>query len=121
MHVTKEVHGVLCMSPKKYIDRMVESYVRMFGQKPKQSYTSPLEKGDHPECDTSDLLDAEGVTQYQSLVGQLQWAISLGRLDIATAVMTMSSFRSCPRIGHLERAKRICGWLLKMKDACIRF
>src|SRR5210317_1116314 len=67
------------------------------------------------------ILEPEGVTQYQSLVGQLQWAISLGRLDIATAVMTMSSFRSCPRIGHLARAKRICGYLLNMKEACIRF
>ena len=117
----RDEHGVLCMSPRKYIDRMTDAYVRMFGQKPRTSYGSPLEKGDHPECDTSDLLDPEGVTQYQSLVGQLQWAISLGRMDIATAVMTMSSFRSCPRAGHLDRAKRICGYLLKMKDAAIRF
>lgn len=117
----RDEHGTLCMSPKKYIARMVDSYERMFGQKPKTTYTSPLEKGDHPECDTSELLEPEGVTQYQSLVGQLQWAISIGRLDIATAVMTMSSFRSCPRIGHLERAKRICGYLHKMKEACIRF
>ena len=113
--------GMLCMSPTKYINRMVEAYERMFGQKPKTNYSSPLEKGDHPECDTTELLDAEGVTQYQSLVGQLQWAISLGRLDIATAVMTMSSFRSCPRIGHLDRAKRIWGYLLKMKHAAICF
>ena len=117
----RDNHGVLCMSPRKYIDRMTDAYQRMFGQKPKTNVSSPLEKGDHPECDTSDLLGPEGVTQYQSLVGQLQWAISLGRLDIATAVMTMSSFRSAPRIGHLDRAKRICGYLLKMKHACIRF
>ena len=93
------------MSPRKYINRMVDAYERMFGEKPRTTASSPLEKGDHPELDTSDLLDSEGVTQYQSLVGQLQWAISLGRLDIATAVMTMSSFRSCPCQGHLDRAK----------------
>ena len=117
----RDEHGTLCMSPKKYIERMTEAYVRMFGEKPKTTYRSPLEKGDHPECDISELLDPEGVTKYQSLVGQLQWAISLGRMDIATAVMTMSSFRSCPRSGHLDRAKRICGYLLRMKDAAIRF
>ena len=109
------------MHPLKYIDCMVESYVRLFGKKPSTAVTSPLEKGDHPECDTTELLDPDGVTIYQSLVGQLQWAVSLGRLDIATAVMTMSSFRSAPRLGHLERAKRICGYLYKMKDGCIRF
>jgi len=38
------------------------------------------------------------------------------------AVMTMSSFMAQPHFGHLERVKRICGYLYKMKDAaiCIR-
>ena len=43
--------GVLCMAPKKYIDRMSDIYLRLFGTKPKTLYTSPLEKGDHPELD----------------------------------------------------------------------
>jgi hypothetical protein len=51
----------------------------------------------------------------------MQWAISLGRFNIATAVMTLSSFRAAPRFGHLERAKRICGYLAKMCHATIRF
>ena len=117
----RDQHGNLCMHPRKYINRMVDSFERMFGHKPKSNVSSPLEKGDHPECDSSDLLGQEGISQYQSLVGQLQWAVSLGRMDIATAVMTMSSFRAAPRVGHLERIKRICGYLVKMKDACIRF
>ena len=82
--------------------------------------SSPLNKGDHPELDTSELLEPEDVQRYQSLIGGLQWAISLGRFDIATAVMSMSSFRAAPRIGHLDRVKRIVGYLLKMKDAYIR-
>ena len=64
----------------------------MFGEKPSAKMYSPLEKGDHPELDDSELLDAEGIQQYQLLIGSLQWAISLGRFDIATAVMSMSSF-----------------------------
>jgi len=109
------------MHPKKYIDKVTQSYERMFGYKPRTNVTSPLEKGDHPELDTTELLDANGVTQYQSLIGSMQWAVSLGRFDIATAVMTLSSFRAAPRRGHLERAKRICGYLCKMKDAALRF
>jgi hypothetical protein len=47
--------------------------------------------------------------------------LSVGRFDIATAVMTMSSFRVAPRKGHfLERLQRICGYLVKFKSACIR-
>jgi hypothetical protein len=80
------------MAPRKYIERLVASYERIFGEKPKTNVYSPLEKGDHPELNVSELLDSTGITQYQSLIGSLQWAISLGRFDIATAVMTMSSY-----------------------------
>ena len=34
--------------------------------------------------------------------------------------MTMSSFRSAPRDGHLDRVKRICGYLSKMRHSVIR-
>ena len=113
--------GVLAMSPSKYIDRMMENYLRMFGAKPKATYTSPLEKGDHPELDTSQLLDEVGIKKYQSLIGALQWVVTLGRFDVGAAVMTMSSFRSSPREGHLERVQRIYGYLAKMKHGAIRF
>ena len=50
----------------------------MFGEKPKELYSSPLDKGDHPELNTSDLLDADGIQKYQSMIGAMQWAISIG-------------------------------------------
>ena len=34
--------------------------------------------------------------------------------------MTLSSFRAAPRRGHLERVKRIYGYLSKMRNAVIR-
>ena len=34
--------------------------------------------------------------------------------------MTLSGFRRAPRLGHLERAKRVYGYLAKMKHAVIR-
>jgi hypothetical protein len=83
------------MAPKKYIEKIMMGYEQMFGEKPLTKVHSPLEKGgDHPELDTSELLDQTGVQQYQSLIGSLQWAILLGRFDIATAVMYLSSFQA---------------------------
>ena len=111
---------VLCIQPRKYIEQMVETYVRMFGEKPKELYSSPLDKGDHPELDTSDLLDANRIQKYQSMIGAMQWAISIGRFDIATAVMSLSSFCVAPRVGHLERCKRIYAYLSKTRHAAIR-
>ena len=99
---------------------MVDGYKTMFGANPKGNVSSPLEKGDHPEIDDTHLLDEDGIAKCQSLIGSLQWEISLGRFDVQTAVISMSSFRAAPRIGHLERVKRIYGYITKMKHATIR-
>jgi hypothetical protein len=116
----RDEDGILCVAPLKYIDRMADTYRELFGVAPKQNIQSPMEKGDHPELDDSPLLEEDGIHKYQSLIGTLQWTISLGRFDIATAVMTMSSFRVAPREGHLTRLRRICGYLVKFRSACIR-
>ena len=92
----------------------------MFKEKPRKS-RPPLEGGDHPELDTSELCDDHQTTQFQTLIGQLQWLISLGRFDIAVHVMSLSRFRAQPRKGHLDRAKRIVGYLLFLPDGAIRF
>ena len=115
----RDEDGVLRQEPKKYIEKMVETYERLFGEKPRKA-TSPLVKGDHPELDTSELLDDDGMRIYQSMIGAAQWIIQLCRFDIAVHVMTLSSFRAQPRVGHLERMKRVYGYLFKMKGGAIR-
>ena len=120
MDFFRDEEGVLCFAPKKYVQKMMDSHVRMCGSKPVQNVSSPLEHGDHPELDDSDFLNDEEAQKYQSMVGSMQWAISIGRIDITTAVMTLSSFRSQPRQGHLDRAKRLHGCLCKFKDAVMR-
>jgi hypothetical protein len=117
----RDKDGVLVMDASQYIDRMATEYERMFGCKPHTRVTSPLERNDHPETDDSELLDEDGIQRYQSIIGSLQWAVSIGRFDITTAVMTMSGFRSAPRKGHLERAKRIVCYLFRFKSAQLRY
>ena len=55
------------------------------------------------------------------MVGALQWAVTLGRFDILMGVTCMSSFRVSPRHGHLDRLKRIYGYLKRNPDGAIRF
>ena len=69
----------------------------------------------------SDALNEDQTRLYQSLIGALQWCVTLGRFDIAVSVMTMSSFRAAPKEGHLERLKRIYGYLRKHPEGAIRF
>ena len=82
---------------------------------------TPLEKNDHPELDNSEVCNEEQIMKYMSMIGQLQWAVSLGRYDILAHVMSMSRFRSAPKIGHLERIKRFYGYLAKTKHYAIRY
>jgi hypothetical protein len=115
----REPDGTLCYGPRRYIDKMITDFETMFNEKPR-AYSSPLEKGDHPELDDSELLGMDGIKRYQSLIGSAQWAVQLGRIDITTAVMSLSSYRAAPRKGHLSRMKRVIGYLSKMRNALVR-
>jgi hypothetical protein len=110
----------LCYSAQTYIKRLLKNYELMFGEKPRE-YNAPMEKSDHPELDATDLCNEDEVAKYQSMIGALQWCISLCRFDIAVSVMTLGRFRAAPRIGHLERVKRVCGYLRKFPHGAIRF
>ena len=116
----KDPDETLAADPRRYVNKILESYERMFMEKPRKS-RPPLEGGDHPELDTSELCDEHQTKQFQTLIGQLQWLISLGRFDIAVHVMSLSRFRAQPRKKHLDRAKRIVGYLLFLPDGAIRF
>jgi hypothetical protein len=55
MDFTSDDDNTLCITPTEYIVKLVKNYEKSFGTKPNTSVTSPLEKGDHPELDTSEL------------------------------------------------------------------
>ncbi len=112
----------LQMASEQYRKKILDAYFRMFGEHPsKHGNHSPLAPGDHPELDYSGLLDAKGISNYQSLIGMLQWAATIGRFGIQVAATTMSSFRAYPRNGHLDRVKRIFAYLQQFDRAAIRF
>jgi hypothetical protein len=110
--------GEMEITVKHYVDKMIDTYVQLYGEKPRK-VSSPPEQNDHPEMDDFPFLGQDQTQQFQSRIEAIQWAVSIGRLDIATAVMSLSSFRAMPRRGHLERAKQIYGYLQKMKEARI--
>ena len=79
--------------PKKYIEKLKETYIRHFRHfdtEPSKGLKSPLEKNDHPELYTSEILEGQEVNHYLTMVGQLQWLITLGRFDILAQDITIS-------------------------------
>ena len=72
---SRDPSGTLYISPRRYIERIEETYEKFFGEKPKRNVSSPLEDNDHPKLDTSEFMDDEGRAEYQTLIGQMQWAV----------------------------------------------
>ena len=70
---------------------------------------SSLDKNNHPDLDNSALVSDDLITKLMCMVGQLLWAVTLGRYDILAHVMSMSRFRLAPKVGHIARMKRIYG------------
>ena len=113
--------GTFVSQPKKYIDKLADTYKRLFNEDPPKGYKTALEKNDHPELDTSEILEGDMAAKYLTMVGQLQWLVSLGRFDIHAQVATMSRFRAAPSQGHMDRLKRIYSYAIRTKDYAIRF
>jgi hypothetical protein len=64
------------ISAKCYIDKMIDTYVQLYGEKPRKAL-SPLEQNDHLEMDDSSFLGQDETQQFQSLIGAMQWAVSI--------------------------------------------
>ncbi len=98
------------MSAHTYIKSVCEKIEKVMDVTIK-NYGSPMETGDYPEIDESDLLTQEDIAMYQMLIGCAQWAITLGRFDIQYATNTMARFGPFPRVGHVRRMLRLFGYL----------
>ena len=71
--------GTLCMDVGRYIDKMCDNYSRLFPGSPiSKKYWQPLETGDHPKLDVSAFCNKNDIEVYQSMIGSMQWAVSIG-------------------------------------------
>ena len=66
--------GTMVSQPKKYVEKLKETYIRLFNEEPPKGLKTPLDKNDHPELDTSGILEGIQVNHYLRMVGQLQMA-----------------------------------------------
>ena len=103
--------GTMVSQPTKYIEILKETYVRLFDTELSKGLKTPIAKNDHPELATSEILERQEVNHHLTMVGQLQWLITLGRFDVQAQVITMSRFRAQPRQGHLKTFKIIYAYV----------
>ena len=69
--------GTFVSQPRKYIDKLADTYRTLFNDEPPKGYKTPLDKYDHPELDTYEILEGDMVEKYLTMVanfnGQLLW------------------------------------------------
>ena len=111
----KDKKGRWCIGCKTYLTEAVRRLEHLLG-KPLPKKDTPMVDGDHPEEDTSELLDDKGHQRYQMVIGMLNWIVCIGRMDVGFATSSLSRFTACPRKGHMERALRVFGYLKKYKN-----
>ena len=61
--------GTFVSQPKKYIDKLAETYKRLFNEDAPKSSKTPLDKNYHPELDTSEILEGDMAAIYLTASG----------------------------------------------------
>ena len=120
------VEGVECwaMDSDKYCEaavKNVEEVLQKKGLRLPSKCRGPTRYGYKPEEDITAELKADGLQWYQELIGQLRWAVELGRVDILLEVALLSQHLALPREGHLEQVLHVMGYLKEHKKMRLLF
>ena len=99
----------------------IEDMLNKKGVKLPSQCKTPLRSGYQPEVDTSPELKAHGIQRYQEMIGQLRWAVEIGRVDKLLEVALMSQHMALPREGHLQELFHIFGYLKENKKLRLLF
>jgi hypothetical protein len=109
-------NGETCwtMSPEQYVKAAVtnvEEDLAKHGKRLPSKCVTPFSCNYAPWLEETPELKADGVQRFQELIGQLRWAVEIGRVDILLETSLLSSYLAMPRAGHLEQALHIFGYL----------
>ena len=55
------------------------------------------------------MVDEEEVSKYRMLIGSMNWAVTLGKIDVMFAANTLARYYCDPRHGHLKTTLRSFG------------
>ena len=120
------LHGkkVWSMTSHDYIKAITDNLLQRIGKLGLVLPTrvdTPMSSAYRPELDASAELDSDGITMYQELIGELRWAIEIGRVDILHEVSVLSAFQASPREGHLQEILHIFAYLKKNPKLTLYF
>ena len=81
----------------------------------------PMSSDYKPEIDATTKLESYGITMYQYIIGELIWAIEIGRVDINHDLSVLSSYQADPHDGQLQQILHIFAFLKKNPKLTLYF
>jgi Reverse transcriptase (RNA-dependent DNA polymerase) len=104
--------GSICwsMSVDSYIKSALENIEKQLDKEGSSKLRfrapRPYHQNYKPEVDATPLLNDAGVTHYQGLIGVARWACEIGRLDILTEILLLSSYNAARDAAIWRRCRR---------------
>ena len=84
-------------------------------------YNTPMATTYHTRKNTTKEMNADVLQVYQELIGILQWAVEIVRVEILLEVSLLSSQLELPHVGHLQAIYRVFGYLKKLPKCKLYF
>ena len=113
------------MSSQDYVKAIINNLDERLKKRslklPTSNLNTPINQTYIPETDSSPELTSEDITFFQELIGELRWAIEIGRVDIYTEVSMLSAYQASPRRGHLEQLIHIYAYLKRKPKLTLYF
>lgn len=99
--------GWLKIHQREYIQRLLQTY----SLQDCNPVRIPIPSGGIPPADAENVLPADGISKYRSIVGALLWLSTSSRPDIAFTVSKLARYFACPTKFHLQAAKHVLRYL----------
>ena len=95
-----------------YVKSMMDNFKNNFGFEPSNQHAA-MQPDCKPEIDTTEICTDTEKAQYWKWIGEIQWAVVLGQIDIMYATIVFSRYRPAPHRGHLSKIHHLYGYLKK--------
>ena len=115
LEIIRTQQGLL-LSQHSYIEKILAKY-KMSDCRPLSAPIDPntvIRTGDPEEV-------IDNITEYQSLVGSITYAVIGTRLDLAHTIALLSQYSAFPTEDHMKTAKRVLRYLKRTSNWCLLY
>ena len=74
--------SIFVSQPRKYINKLPETYKRVFNEEPPRGHKTPLDKNNHPDLDTSEIQEGDMAANNRNMSKSKGWTLQSSLLTL---------------------------------------